>query len=136
MVVDGARLALFRNDGQGLAPKLRLIEEERDVVPPTSEIGADRPGRSFQSTGSHRSAYEQTDFHQAMEDRFTGHACARLTEVLKDSDAGAVLIAAPAVLGQMRQQMEPGTRQRLIAEIDRNYAGHDPEEIEQLLERY
>lgn len=133
MVVDGARLALFRNSSRDSAPKLELIEQERDIAPRTSEIGTDQPGRGFQSVGGHRAAYEQSDYHQMLEDKFARQASVKLEALLAIDDAEAILIAAPRVLGMMRQQLKPKSRKRLIAEIDKDYAGQTPKEIAKLL---
>lgn len=136
LVVDGARMVLLRNKGRDLAPQLELIAQERDIVPRTSEIGTDQPGRGFQSSGHHRAAYEQTDFHQFLEERFAVKACATLEAALSMDEAEAILIAAPRVLGQLRKQLKPETRRRVIAEIAKDYAGRTTEEIEKLLGDY
>jgi protein required for attachment to host cells len=133
MVVDGARLALFRNKGKDFDPKLELIEQEQDVTPRTSDIGTDQPGRGFQSVGGHREAYEQTDYHQLLEDKFAAQACIKLEALLAKGEGRAILIAAPRVLGEMRKQLNPKTRQRLIAEIDKDYAGRSAADIARML---
>lgn len=133
MVVDGAKMALFRNRGKDFDPKLELIEQARDVAPRTSDIGTDQPGRGFQSMGGHRAAYEQTDYHQLLEDKFAAEASAKLEAVLATSKEDAILVASPRVLGAMRGQLKPSTRKRLIAEIDKYYAGRSATEIAQML---
>ena len=79
------------------------------------------------------SAYETSDFHQMAEDAFATEAAARLATLLKDNDERAVLVAAPRVLGVMRNCLDPGLRARLIAEIDENYAGRPATEIAKML---
>lgn len=133
MVVDGSRFALFRNKGKDHAPELQLIEQERDIVPRTSEIGTGQPGRGFQSNGGHRSAYEQTDYHQIMEDQFAKHACQKLEAVLEKDDASAILIAAPRVLGMMRKRLTSLACKRILVEIDKDYVGRSPKELATLL---
>lgn len=136
MVVDGSRLALFRNKGKDFDPKLELIEQECDIAPRTSELGADQPGRGFQSVGGRRAAYQETDLHQIMEDQFAERACAKLEAVLGADDAEAILIAPPRVLGKMRKQLDPRTRRRVVAEIDKDYAGRSPEDVARLLSNH
>lgn len=133
MVVDGAKMALFRNSGRDVAPKLDLIEQERDIGPRTSEIGSDQPGRGFQSMGGHRAAYEQTDYHQLLEDKFAAQASAKLEALLAVEDAKVILVAAPRVLGTMRKRLKPQSRGRLIAEIDKDYAGRSAADIAEML---
>ncbi len=136
MVVDGAKMALFRNSGKDFDPKLELIEQARDITPRTSDIGTDQPGRGYQSVGGHRAAYEQTDYHQLLEDKFAAQACTKLEALLATGEADAILVAAPRVLGTMRSQLKPAARKRLIAEIDKDYAGRTAAEITQMLSSY
>ncbi len=123
MVVDGAKMSLFRNSGKDIAPLLELVEEQEQHVPRTSRLGTDRPGHDFQNLGSVGGAHEGTDFHQLAEDEFAATAAEKLAALLQQDDARAVLVAAPRVLGVMRKKLAPELRSRLIAEIDKDYAG-------------
>jgi protein required for attachment to host cells len=136
LVVDGSRMALFRNQGRGPAPKLELLLQEQDVAPPTSAIGADQPGRSFSGKDGSRAAYEQTDLHQLIEDQFASRACAKLEAMLVAEGGPVILVAAPRVLGLIRKGLTPQIRQRVIAEIDKNYAGRTANEVAHLLTHY
>jgi protein required for attachment to host cells len=136
MVIDGARMALFRNKGKDFDPNLELIEQQQDVTPRTSDIGTDQLGRAFQSLGGHQRAYEQTDYHQLLEDKFAAQACTKLEALLAQGEQGAILIAAPHVLGTMRKQLKPKSRARLIAEIDKDYAGRSAADIARMLDRF
>jgi protein required for attachment to host cells len=133
MVVDGAKMALFRNSGKDFAPHLDLVEEKEKRMPRTSRLGSDSPGRGFQSVGSERTAYETTDFHQLEEDAFATEAAERLVKLLDNDKERAVLVAAPRVLGVMRKCFKPAVRARLIAEIDKDYAGRSAAEITHML---
>jgi protein required for attachment to host cells len=133
MVVDGAKMALFRNSGKDFAPHLDLVEEKEKHTPRTSSLGSDKPGRGFQSMGSERAAYETSDFHQLAEDAFAAEAAERLASLLKGGKERAVLVAAPRALGVMRKNLKPAVRARLIAEIDKDYAGRSAAEITQML---
>jgi protein required for attachment to host cells len=133
MVVDGAQMALFRNSGKDFDPNLELIEQEQNVTPRTSDIGDDQPGRAFKSVGGHRDAYEQTDYHQLLEDKFAMQACSKLEALLAKGEGRAILIAAPRVLGAMRKHLKSKTRERLIAEIDKDYAGRSAADVARML---
>jgi protein required for attachment to host cells len=133
MVVDGGNMALFRNSGKDFAPHLDLVEEKQRHTPRTSTLGSDQPGRGFQSLSSSRAAYETTDLHQLEEDSFATEAAERLSILLDNDNDRAVLVAAPHVLGVIRKILKPGIRARLIAEIDKNYAGRSAAEISQML---
>lgn len=132
MVVDGANMSLFRNQGRGLAPNLEPVDQRDNHADRTADIGSDKPGRSFQSIGKGRSAHEGSDYHQQEEDRFANAAADKLDGILTDSISG-ILIAAPHVLGVMRKRLSPATRARIKVEIDRDYAGRSIADITALL---
>lgn len=133
MVVDGAKMALFRNGGEDFAPRLELIEEQKHRVPRTSSLGTDQPGHSFQDLSDVGGSHEGTDFHQLAEDEFAGEAAGKISALLQGEDACAVLIAAPRVLGVMRKHLSHKQRGQLIAEIDKDFAGRPAADVEQLL---
>ena len=135
MIVDGANMQVFRNSGSDSVPKLMPLGESATKTARTSALGTDRPGRAFQSGSPARSSYETTDYHQVEEDRFAEEAAERLNALLKD-DVPGILVAAPRTLGVMRRYLGVGTRSRLIAEIDKDYAQRPVAEIATMLERY
>lgn len=82
LVADGRTALLFDNTGTTLRPRLlqRRVLDAPDN-PLTREQGADRPGRSFQSVGSRRSALEPTNWHRLGEERFAREIAAVLEEL-------------------------------------------------------
>lgn len=132
MVIDGANKSLFRNRGKDFAPDLERIDHRHRQTGRTSDMGTARPGRTFQSAGSARSAHENTDYHQQEEDRFANQAADQLN-VLLTNGATAILIATPHVLGVMRQRLAPEARSRIAAEIDQDYAQRSVADITALL---
>jgi protein required for attachment to host cells len=123
MVLDGARMAMFRNKGNVRQPSLELLVQERRITPRTAELGDDRPGRTFQGTGYRRGSYDAVDLHQLVEDAFIQEMSETLTSLMRDDEAQAILIAPPHALGLVRKSLPADIRQRLIAEIDKDYAG-------------
>ena len=136
MAVDGARMSLFRNKGSVREPQLELLVEEDHKSPSTAELGDDKPGRSFQSIGNARGAYETTDLHQQAEDEFALEMTELLVFHMHDDERRAVLIAPPHALGLMRKHLPKDIRERLIAEIDKDYAGRTTSEVTELLEKH
>ena len=109
LVADGEKALFLVNEGDAEYPVLRVRREESQENLPTREQGTDRPGRTFESTGTSRSAYEETDWQQLAEDRFADH----LAEMLyKRAHRGEfqriVIVAAPKVLGRAARQAAPG----------------------------
>lgn len=134
MVIDGANKSLFRNRGKASAPDLQRIYHRHRQTARTSDMGTDKPGRSFQSAGSARSSHEGTDYHQQEEDRFADEAADQLN-LLLNNGASAILIATPHVLGVMRKRLTPEARSRITAEIDKDYAQRSVADIAALLAR-
>ena len=136
IVVDGARSALFRNTGSALAPELALIESADAPAPATSDLGTDRPGRRFESTGSSRGAYESPDYHQQQEDHFAREAAAKLNRLAAIGAQNLILVADPTVLGTMRPHIAAATRDSMICEIAKDYAGHPARDVAKMLIRH
>lgn len=132
MVIDGAQMSLFRNRGTDVAVDLERIEHRDRPAARTSDMGTDRPGRSFPTTGKGRSAHEVTDFHQQEEDRFSIDAARLFGEGLTGNIFG-ILVAAPHVLGVMRKHLP---RERLVAEINKDFAQRSVADIVDMLVSY
>ena len=58
IVCDGGKALIMRNAGTMERPKLQMVETLQHEVPPTRELGSERPGRVYASTGAARSAVE------------------------------------------------------------------------------
>ena len=136
LVIDGARMSLFRNTGKDFAADLELIEHDAQHVASTAELGSDKPGRSFGSTGHGRSAHQSTDYHQAAEDAFATAATEKLNTLAKQSSLDFIVISAPRVLGVMRPHYSAGLRRNLRAEIAKDYAGRSAADIANLLRHH
>lgn len=136
MVIDGAKMSLFRNRCKDFSADLELVENATKHAASTTEIGSDRPGRSFSSNGNARSAHETTDYHRAEEDEFAKVATQQLNALAHQSHLDFIVIAAPRILGVMRRHYNADLRKQLIAEIDKDYARRTAEDIAQLLQHH
>lgn len=129
--LDGTKLLLFRNDGDEKFPVLTTLAHEEADDPPSREQGSDAPGRTQASSRDGRSSsYEETDWHRQSKERFVRHAA----EVVEKAaaarpDAGVVVIAPPAALGELRKHYGRATQDRLLAEIVKDLAGHMTDDI-------
>lgn len=133
MVLDGAKMSLFRNRGKDFSPILEPIEHSRHYAAKTAALGSDRPGRSFSSNGHGRSAYQSTDYHQAEENEFAKAATETLNALAVQSKLAFIVVAAPTVLGFMRKHYGADLRRHLIGEIDKDYASRPAADIALLL---
>ena len=136
MVLDGARMSLFQNKGSMREPRLELLAEEKRKTPSTAELGDERPGRIFQSSGNTRGAYETSDLHQQAEEEFAVEMAELLIFNMGDDGQQAILVAEPKVLGAMRKHLSPNIRARLLAEIAKDYCGQNAADLGKLLDDY
>lgn len=135
MVVDGAKMLLFKNDGDAKFPVLSTLAHEQIDNPASHDQGTDTPGRSFSSTGSSRSSLGETDWHQQNEDRFAVHAADTLDRAANGDD-GIIVIAPPRMLGELRKQYGAKTSKQLLAEIPKDLAGHVTDDIVKAITAY
>ncbi|MCF8707040.1 host attachment family protein [Rhizorhapis sp. SPR117] len=134
VVLDGDKALFFCNGGLADRPKLELEREIVQENPPDREQGSDQPGRAFSSVGAHRSAFEETDFHQLEQDRFA----AQIAELLKKMALAneydrLIVVAPPRTLGMLRKHYHKEVEGRLIGEIGKDLTGHPVPEIEKII---
>jgi len=134
VVCDGGKSLILENTGSPVAVKLVNKEVREHEGALTHEIGSDQPGRVYQSTGSARSAVEQTDWHDEAERDFLASLARRLDAAIAAGEAkDLVIIAAPRALGMLRAAYSPAIRQALRGELDKDYVKTPIQEIERLL---
>jgi protein required for attachment to host cells len=130
VVSDGAKALVLENAGDRKFPDLRTREVYRQDDPKTHELGTDKPGRSFQSVGTARSAMEQVDWHQHEEERFLKNLAARLDKAVLAGEAKSLIVVAPArALGVLRQAYTNHVRDALRAEVDKDLVKMPTDEI-------
>lgn len=134
MVVDGGKMLLFRNEGDADYPHLMIEQAEENANPADHEQRTDAPGRAFSSVGNMRSAMGETDFHKQQEDRFAADAVALLNQrALANDYEQLIIVAAPAILGEMRKHYHKALEDRLAGEIAKDLTGHHPPDIERAI---
>lgn len=124
MVVDGAKMLLFRNDGTYQSPALTTLAHREIDNPASSAQGTDTPGRTRARVGERRSGYEETNWHQQAEDRFAAEAAAALEQALVQEKGGAVVVAPPRTLAVLRKHYGSETKARLLGEIAKDLVHH------------
>lgn len=133
-VGDGRKALFLRNEGTPMAPRLRTMRVLLNDNPPPRELGADRPGRSFSRMTPRRSAMEQTDWHEIGEERFTREVAGALGELARrDGGAAFMIVAPPRSLAVLRDALPANVHERVVCEIDKDYAGQPISEIEKQL---
>jgi protein required for attachment to host cells len=134
IVCDGSKALFLQNAGDSKFPNLQTREVMEQTVPPTSEIGSDKPGRSHSSTGHGRSAVEQTDFHTQQEEEFLRSIMLKLDSAAQAGNMKSIiLVAPPRALGVLRQHYTHALKQAVREEIQKDYVKMPVYEIEKHL---
>jgi len=134
LVADGEKALFLRNEGDAAYPNLQVVRQMRDENPPTREQGTDAPGRYSNGPNAHLSAMEETDWHRIAKERFAVDIAERLYKMAHRGDFDRiVLVAPPAVLGEMRQKLHKEVSERVVAEVPKTLTGHPVNEIEKIL---
>lgn len=130
-VGDGRKALFLRNAGTPTEP--HFVTEnvvKQDDNPSTAAQGSDRPGRSFASVGSQRSAMEKTDWHEIEEQRFAREAADIIARMVRARDIKHVVIAAPPrTLAELRQALADDVRARVIGEVAKDFTRQPVAEI-------
>jgi protein required for attachment to host cells len=122
VVTDGGRALVLRNDGNAGNLLLTVLRKYDQNVPPTRDLGTDKPGRTHASVGPGRSSMEPTDFHQQEEDRLMAEVAADLAEDLRRQKFSTLVVAAaPAALGALRKAMSNELRKAVVAELPKDF---------------
>lgn len=134
IVCDGAKALFLQNAGDAKFPNLQTREVMEQTVPPTSELGTDKPGRSHSSVGHGRSAVQQTDFHTQQEEEFLRSIMAKLDAAAQSGHMKSIIIVAPPrAIGVLRQHYTHALKQAVREEIQKDYVRMPVFEIEKHL---
>lgn len=134
MVADGRKMLLLRNTGDAMAPKLEMMNAQEQPSRYDRDLKTGAPGRAHSSSGTARSAMEETDFHQQEEDRFAAEAAALLKRhALQGDFDNLIIVAPPRTLGTLRKHYHKEVSDRLSAELPKDLTGHPTDAIERIL---
>lgn len=134
LVADGSKALFLRNNLNTREYDLRVVWHQAMENPANRVQGRDRPGRAHSAFGQGRSALEETDWHQLAEDDFAREVAAILDHAAADGVFDEiVLVAPPAVLGELRASLGENAAKRVIAEIPKTLTNHPIEKIEAIV---
>lgn len=134
LVADGEKALFLRNDLDEQTPNLTVVREEEQDNPSDAEQSANRPGRMHDTGVGHRSAVQDTDWHQLAKDRFADELAQILyKQAHKHKFERIVLTAPPQVLGELRDKLHKEVQSRVVAEIPKTFTNHPIDQIEKRL---
>ncbi|MGV1754018.1 MULTISPECIES: host attachment family protein [Rhizobium/Agrobacterium group] len=121
-VADGAKLSLFKNEGDAQNVKLKAM--------PSAEVDDSK----IPSGARHSSSSANPDDSQQDEDGFSAGVTELLNkQVLGGNIKGLIVIAAPRTLGEMRKGYHKSLSDILLGELDKDLTGHSIQDIEKAL---
>lgn len=131
LVADSEKALFLENIGDEKFPNLQVRRKETQENPPTREQGANRPGRYNDGPSAHRSAVDDTDWHELAKERFADDLADMLYErAHKGLFERLVIVAPPQVLGDLRAAWHKEVTDKIIAEVPKNLTSHPLDEIE------
>lgn len=134
LIADGEKALFTQNVDDELNPTLEVVRIEEQDNPADRELGTDRPGRFHDGPNVHRSAVQETDWHQLNEDRFAHELADILYEKAYEGRFDRiVLVAPPDTLGELRKTMHKVVTDKVIAEIPKTLTRHPLDKVEILL---
>jgi protein required for attachment to host cells len=133
LVSDGRKALFLKNEGDALYPNLRVERVlEAPGNPPTRLQGTDKQGQA--SVPGHRSAIEQTDWHDLAERKFAGEVAEAINAACLNGNLKHIIVAAPPrTLAELRNRFSDDVKQRILAEVNKDLTKHPVYEIEQHL---
>lgn len=134
LIADGEKALFLENQTDGEDPFLEVFREEAQENPKDTDRSANRPGRMADTGPGQRSALEDTDWHELAKERFAKD----LSDILyRQAHRGRfkklVLVAAPNILGELRQHLHKVVTDRVIGEIPKTLTNHEIVQIERIV---
>jgi len=134
LIADGEKALFLRNEGDEKYPNLQVEKKRTQDNPPNREQAANRRGRMSDGT-NHKSAVQDTDWHELAKDRFAADLSDRLYKRVHDGDfSDLIIVATPNTLGELRQNLHVEVTDKLCGEVDKNWTNHPLDEVEKLLQ--
>ena len=133
VVADGEKSLLLKNVDTASHPDLRVLSAREIDNPPNREQSVSKPGRmnDGRSGGTHKSSFDDTDFHRLAKSEFAMGVAERLNKAaLNRAFDQIIIIAPPTTLGELRVRYHIELKKSIVAEIDKDLTNHPVEDIE------
>ena len=134
VVADGEKALVLVNEGDEIDMKLSLRRKDEQENPKAQDRAANRPGRFNDGPTVHRSAVQDTDWHELEKERFASDLAERLYSAAHDGKFDKLaIVASRVVLSQLREEMHKEVVDRVILEVPKVLTNHPIDEIEKHL---
>ncbi|MEL6619583.1 MAG: host attachment family protein [Pseudomonadota bacterium] len=134
VVADSEKALFLRNLTDQQDPNFEVTDVETQENPSDGAQSANRPGRMQDGGPGHKSAFDDTDWHQLAKERFAKELSDILyAEAHKGAFDKLVLVASPQVLGTLRSDMHKEVTDKIVADIPKTLTNHPMDEIEKIV---
>ena len=136
VVADASRAEIYSR--QKRYSQLELVQclVEPAARSKEGELSSDEPGRAYDSSGEGRHAMESShSVKQHLRETFAHRIASELESARNANDfQRLILVAAPALLGDLRAQLSKATQRLVQAEVDKHMTGQGPAAIATLID--
>jgi len=134
VVADAAQARIFVRDGHGALTLAHTLSHDESRAH-EGDLRTGGKGAVQESSGSGQHQPDpQTSTGEKHADIFAKEVAERLKQALNDNAFSTLVIAAaPAFLGLLRDQLDAPLEKTVDATIDKNWAQHDQQQIEKLI---
>ncbi|MFO7757841.1 MAG: host attachment family protein [Roseovarius sp.] len=134
LIANGEKALFLRNSIDAISPALDVVRKNEQENPSNYDQAANRPGRKHDKAAGQRSAMEDTDWHQLAKERFAHDLADLLYKYAHRGDFDRiVLVAAPHVLGDLRDHLHKEVQDKVVAEVDKDLSNHPIDKVEKML---
>lgn len=134
VICDGAKALLLENVGSRFHPVLKTRDVMEQASLPSRQLGTSAPGRTQKGLNGRRSAMDETDLHDRVEEEFLRSVGAKLDQQIGEQNIRALVLVAPArAMGTLRNALSGTARQVISGELVRDLVNMPVHEIEQNL---
>jgi len=120
-IVDGEHARFVQPDGNNVLRSVHVVDSASAHLR-SHELGADRPGRSFESAASARHAIgERHDPHDMEKQKFARHIAGELNAAAERGDFDALLLVAPShAMQALRDGLDAAVQAKLIGALEKD----------------
>lgn len=122
LIADSSRARLFEHQRSLRSFELVFEDDRPELRDRELNRDSDRPGRVHESVGQVRHAMQpQTTNEQRTREQFARELAERLQLGANEHRFGQLLLVAPpAMLGELRTHLDAGMRERVVAELGKD----------------
>ncbi|MCK0150061.1 host attachment family protein [Marivita sp. S6314] len=136
LIADGEKALYLVNEGDEQDIHLTVRHKDEQENPQAQDWAANRPGRFNDGPSVHRSAVDDTDWHQLEKERFASDIADDLYKSAHAGDFDHLIIAASRpVLSTLRKELHSEVTDRVILDIPKVLTNHGLDEIEKAIVR-